>query len=493
MSTLAFTVCFAVWMMNGVLVTYLVDARVFDWDRTSVGWLIGTPVLTGSILRLPAGMLADRYGGRVVMPALMLLAAVPVYLVSHVHTFWGMLLAGLGVGVAGASFAVGVSFVSVWFPPARQGTVLGIFGIGNSGAALTTLIAPSLLGLLTGHGANPDAWRTLPRLYAAAIVVTALIFWLTTASKKADAAPSVTFRERLAPLRQLRVWRFGCYYAFTFGSFVALAQWLMPYYVNVYAMSVTTAGVLAAAFSLPSGIIRMLGGWLSDRVGPRSVLYWTFGLSLLLLALLAPPRMEIQAPGQGIMAARAGSVTAVSDREIVVGPDHYDLQQVDESAAQIRTGIHQNEEGFHFLPAASFRQLPLVGVGDAVAKGQLVARGVTRIYFQANVWVFTTLVLLVGLMLGVGNGAVFKHIPSYFPGRVGAVGGIVGVLGGLGGFAEPILFGYLLAATGIWTSCWIFLFIVGLVCLVWMHTVVRRMMRDREPALMREFDSARSD
>ena len=288
------------------------------------------------------------------------------------------------------------------------------------------------------------------------------------------------------------MWRFGLYYAFTFGSFVALSQWLMPYYVNVYSTSVATAGFLAAAFSLPSGVVRALGGWVSDRVGPRTVLYWTLGSSVALLALLSPPRMEVQAPGQGVMADRPGTVTAASDREVVVGADRYVLQQVGESAAQIRVGIHQDQdkEGFHLLPTASFRQMPIVEVGARVAKGQLLARGVTQVYFQANKWIFTALVLLVGVMMGLGSGAVFKHIPSYFPGRVGVVGGIVGVLGGLGGFAEPILFGYLLAATGIWTSCWIFLAVFAIVCLVWMHAVIRRMMHAREPVLMREFDRA---
>lgn len=492
-STAAFTVCFAVWMMNGVLVTFLVDAGVYTWDKASVGWLIGTPVLTGSILRLPAGMLADRYGGRAVMSLLMLLACVPVYLVSHIDSYWGLLLAGLGVGIAGSSFAVGVAYVSAWFPPERQGMALGIFGMGNSGAALTTLVAPSLLNLLTRNGADPEAWRTLPKLYAAALAMTALVFWLVTDTTKTDAAQNVTLRQRLAPLRQLRAWRFGLYYAFTFGSFVALSQWLMPYYVSVYSTSVATAGLLAAAFSLPSGVVRALGGWVSDRVGPRTVLYWTLGSSVALLVLLSPPRMEVQAPGQGVMADGAGTVTAASDREVVVGADRYVLQQVSESAAQIRVGIHRgpDEEGFHLLPTASFRQVPIVEVGARVAKGQLLARGVTQVYFQANMWIFTALALLVGVMMGLASGAVFKHIPSYFPGRVGVVGGIVGVLGGLGGFAEPILFGYLLAATGIWTSCWIFLALFALVCLVWMHVVIRRMMHASEPELMREFDLAR--
>ncbi len=476
--------------MNGVLVTYLVDRGVYAWDKRIVGWLIGTPILTGALLRLPAGMLADRFGGRSVMTVLLLVTAIPVYLVSYADTHWELMLAGLGLGAAGASFAVGVAYVSAWFPPARQGAVLGIFGMGTAGAAVTTLVAPTLLNVLTRDGADLAAWRTLPRLYAAALAITAIVFWLVTDTKKTQAAV-LTLRQRLAPLQHVRVWRFGAYYAFMFGSFVALSQWLMSYYVNVYSMPVAQAGLLAAAFSLPSGVIRALGGWLSDRVGPRRVLYWTFAGSIALLVLLFPPRMEVQAPGQGVTADRAGTVTAVRDGAVVVGADRYVLQHVDEAAAQIRVGIHQDGEGFHLLPTASFRQLPTVREGDAVAKGQLIARGVTRIYFQANVWIFTALVFMLGVLLGGGSGAVFKHIPNYFPGSVGAVGGIVGMIGGLGGFAEPILFGYLLSMTGIWTSCWMFLAVVALTCLLWMHAVVARMALREVPARSGNGDTPR--
>lgn len=487
-TTVAFTVCFAVWMMNGVLVTFLVDNGVYAWDKTKLGWLIGTPVLTGAIFRLPAGVLTDRYGGRAVLPALMLLTSVPVYLVSHADAYWEWLLVALGVGLSGASFAVGVAYVSLWFPPERQGLVLGIFGMGNAGAALTNLVAPSLLNTLTRNGTDLEAWRTLPKLYAAALVATALVFWLFTYTKKAEAAGHVMFRERLAPLRHLRVWRFGLYYALMFGGFVALSQWLIPYYVSVYSTSVAAAGFLAAAFSLPSGMVRAFGGWTSDRVGPRTVLYWALGSSIALLILLFPPRMELQAPGQSVTADRPGTVNAISDREVIVGADRYVLQQTSESAAQIRFGIHHDEEGFLFLPTASFHQVPVVEAGEPVAKGQLLARGVTRVYFQANRWIFTALVFLLGLMMGLGSGAVFKHIPNYFPDRVGVVGGVVGMLGALGGFVYPILFGYLLSATGIWTSCWMLLAVIALTCLVWMHVVVRRMMRAAVPVLTREVD-----
>lgn len=487
-STGAFTVCFAVWMLYGVLVTFLIDQRYFQFSRTELGWLIGAPVLTGALFRLPTGVLADRYGGRVVLAVLMLITSVPLYLVSHATTYWELLLAGLGLGLAGSSFAAGVAYVSTWFPAERQGMVLGLFGMGTAGAAVTNLVAPGLLNLLVQGGADREAWRTLPKIYAAALVVATLAFWLLTETNKANVRQQATLRERLAPLRLLRVWRFGLYYSFTFGSFVALSQWLVPYYVNVYSTSVAWAGFLAAAFSLPSGIIRALGGWVSDRVGPRTVLYWTFGSSLVLLLLLFPPRVELQAPGQGVVADRPGTVTFVSDHEVVVGDDRYVVREPGEAAAQMRFGIHQDEEGFLLLPTATVGLVPVVEVGDRVVKGQLLVRGVTHVYFQANKWIFTAIVFLLGLMMGLGSGAVFKHIPSYFPDNVGAVGGIVGMLGALGGFVYPILFGYLLGATGVWTTSWILLAAIGLACLASMHVVVRRMRQAHAPALIREGD-----
>lgn len=487
-STVAFTVCFAVWMLYGVLITYLTDQRYFAFSKTQIGWLIGAPVLTGALGRLPAGILADRYGGRMVLTALMLIAAVPLYLVGHAHTYGQLLAAGLGFGLTGASFAAGIAYVSPWFPPGRQGLVLGIFGMGTAGAALTNLVAPRLLAAL---GAGPDAWRALPRIYAAALVATAVLFFLAAPAPRRAEGGEASMAQRLAPLKLLRVWRFGVYYAFTFGSFVALSQWLVSYYVSVYGTSVALAGSLAAVFSLPSGVVRVVGGVLSDRIGARTVLYWTLGSSIALLALLLPPRMELQTPGPGVLAARPGVVTAVSEGEIRVGEDRYVLQQeVSESDARIRFGVHHDGEGFLFLPTASFRQIPAVAVGATVAKGQLLARGVTLVYFQANKWIFTTIVLLLGLVMGLASGAVFKHIPTYFPGQVGVVGGVVGVLGALGGFIEPIAFGALLGATGIWTTCWMLLAGFAIACLVWMHAVVRRLMHERAPDLMRQIDRA---
>ena len=259
LNTIAFTVCFACWTMNGVLVTWLVDRGVFAWDKVQIGWLIGIPILTGSILRLPLGVLTDKYGGRIVYTVLMLLSAVPMYLLAYAGDYDQFVLGSLGFGASGASFAIGIAYTSVWFAKERQGTALGIFGMGNAGSALTSLAAPVLLRHLTDDGRNIDAWRTMPKIYALALAATAVLFYFLTYPKKVEHGQELTLRERLAPLKYARVWRFGLYYFVVFGGFVALAQWLIPYYVNAYMMSIATAGLMASIFSLPSGVVRALG------------------------------------------------------------------------------------------------------------------------------------------------------------------------------------------------------------------------------------------
>lgn len=479
-NTAAFTVCFAVWMMYGVLVTFLVDQQAYAFTKAQMGWLIGIPVLTGALFRLPAGMLTDRYGGRPVFAAIMLLAALAAYLTSFADGFWGFFLGGLGFGLAGASFAVGIAYTSVWFPPHQQGTALGVFGVGNTGAALTAIISPQLLMVLTRGGAELDRWRMLPRIYALTLVAMAVVFWLLTFPKKPDEPVRRTLRQRLEPLQSVRVWRFGLYYFLVFGGFVALAQWLIPYYLNVYALSVVAAGLLSAVFSLPSGLFRALGGWLSDRFGARAVMYWVLGGTTAVCLLLAVPRMDIQSPGQGVMTARGGTVTAVTEEAVEVDGMRYPLRR--------REPGDPRQQGTLVLPTTASWQEPVVRPGDVVAKRALLARGVTRIYFQANIGVFTGLVFVLAVAMGIGMAAVFKHIPTYFPQDVGTVGGIVGVIGGLGGFAGPILFGYLLAWTGIWTTNWMFLFGLSLICLVWMHVVVRRMLNVRAPEVATQID-----
>ncbi len=474
-STLAFTICFAVWMMNGVLITFLVESGLYTFSKSQMGWLIGIPVLSGALMRLPAGLLTDRFGGRPVFATVMLVTAAAVFLDSFADSFWAFLIGGFGFGFAGATFAVGIAYTAAWYPRRQQGTALGIFGAGNAGAAITSLAAPWLLDVLTDDGANLEGWRMLPRLYSGVLVITVLGFLLLTENKRPDNSMRRTLLERLQPLKHIRVWRFGLYYFLMFGGFVALAQWLIPYYVNVYAVSVMTAGLLASIFTLPSGVVRALGGWLSDKFGARVVMYWVLGGCLVASALLIVPRMDIRSPSEGVMATADGTVTEVSDELIVVDGQSYSLTPMAEDGP--------TREGTLIWPTSTFGQEPVVEVGDSVSKKQLLASGITHIYFQANIWVFTGLTFIVGILMGIGKAGVYKHIPDYYPNDVGTVGGIVGVIGGLGGFVCPILFGYLLDATGIWTTTWMFFAALSLACLTWMHLVIRAMTVRHSPDL----------
>ena len=475
LNTLAFTVCFAVWMMNGVLVTFLASNQVFDWSPIQVGWLMGIPVLTGSIFRLPAGILTDRFGGKPIMGLLLLFCSIPLYLLSHATTFAHFALCSLGFGLAGASFSIGIAFTSVWYHRKYQGTALGVFGAGNAGAAATTLLAPLLLANLTDNGADLDAWRLLPIYYAGLMIVMALVFFVLAENKRPEHSEK-TLPEMLRPLRNIRVWRFGIYYFLVFGCFVAFSQWLVPYFVNVYAMPLITAGLLAALFSFPSGVIRAFGGWLSDRIGARRVMYWVLGSSLAISALLVVPQMEVSSPGRGVMSLSHGTVTEVTSDSITVDDKSYGLKPRPD-----RTGFR--DDNVLVLPTKTIWQEAVVKPGDTVEKKQLLAKGITRIYFQANVWILAVLVVILGSVWGIGKAAVYKHIPDYFPDQVGVVGGMVGVLGGLGGFICPIIFGYLLEWTGLWTSCWMFMVAISAICLIWMHSVIRRMIESHSPLL----------
>jgi NNP family nitrate/nitrite transporter-like MFS transporter len=354
--------------------------------------------------------------------------------------------------------------------------------MGNFGAGITTLVAPTLLKNLTDGGTNLEGWRQLPQIYSAVLIIMAVIYLLFTKNKISETAKGKSFVKMLAPLKEVRVWRFGLYYYLVFGCFVALSQWLVPYYLNVYSVSLVTAGLLASVFSMPSGLIRALGGWMSDKLGARKVMYWIFIASCIMCFLLIVPQMEIESPGEGILAKRAGTVTSVTDSLIVIDGMNYPLI--------VKSETNHSDEGFSFFPMKKNWQVANVKTGDSIKKKQLIAKGTTHIYFQANIWIATILIFLVGIVWGIGKAAVYKHIPNYFPNDVGAVGGMVGVLGGLGGFFSPIIFGYMLKGTGLWTSMWIFLWGVSILCLWWMHHVITHMRDKAAPHTKGKFESS---
>ena len=285
MSTFAFTACFAVWTVFSIIGIKI--KQELGLSEAQFGLLAGTPILTGSLIRVPLGILADQRGGRVVNLLVMLSAALATWLLSYAHTYPQFLLAALGVGLAGGCFSVGVAYVSKFYSKAKQGTALGIFGAGNVGAAVTKFAAPFVM-LAFG-------WQTVAQVWASALAVIALVYFATTrddpelVARRASGAKATPALMQLEPLKKLQVWRFALYYFFCFGAFVALSLWLPHYLVAVYHLPLIAAGMLAAAYSIPGSLFRVFGGWLSDRIGARRVMYITFGVSVICTFLLSYP------------------------------------------------------------------------------------------------------------------------------------------------------------------------------------------------------------
>lgn len=285
LSTLAFMAAFAVWTIFSIIgVKIKQDLGLTDAE---FGLLAGTPILTGSLTRVALGIFADKFGGRIVNLIVMLLAAASTVALSYAHTYPQMLLAALGLGLAGGSFAAGVAYVSKFFPKGKQGAALGVYGAGNVGAAITNFGAPFVMAAM--------GWESVARIWAGVLVVMALIFFFgakdepTLAARRAAKQKSPPIWVQFAPLRKLQVWRFSLYYFFNFGAFVALSLWLPRYLIGVYGVDLKTAGMLAAAFSLPAAGFRIFGGWLSDRIGARRVMYAALSVAVVGAFLLSYP------------------------------------------------------------------------------------------------------------------------------------------------------------------------------------------------------------
>jgi NNP family nitrate/nitrite transporter-like MFS transporter len=401
-STIGFTACFAVWTLFSMIGIRI--QKELGLNDTEFGLLVGTPILTGSISRLFIGILADRYGGRLVMSLVMLIAAAAAFLISYATSYPEFLAAALGMGIAGGSFAAGVAYVARWYPKERTGTALGIFGMGTFGSAITNFSSFLMVSL---------GWLSVARIWAAGLALTGAAFYILTRDDPVTASlrgsgRRLSLRSQLEPLRKLQVWRFAIYYFFVFGAFVALALWLPRYYIGAYGLSIASAGFFATAFSLPGSVFRAVGGWLSDRFGARTIMYWTFGASIVATFLLSYPSTHYVVQG-------------------IKGPVEFTL-------------------AMGFVP-------------------------------------FAVLTFVLGLFMSFGMAAVYKHIPVYYPENVGSVGGLVGMIGGLGGFALPIAFGAMADLTGIWTSCFMLLFLLVSGAMLWMHLAILRMERRKHPEL----------
>jgi MFS transporter, NNP family, nitrate/nitrite transporter len=414
LSTIAFTLLFAVWLQLGVLGLELKKdtalmlgeaASELSAEATKAAvqerfeWLLAVAILTGSIFRLSFGIWADRFGGRNMMVLLLLASAVPAYLMSHASSYGELLICAALTGLAGNSFTVGIAWCSAWFPDRSKGLALGVFGAGNVGASGTKLLViliPSVLTLVPAAGllggVIPGGWRVVPVFYSVLLVAMAIAILLICPRIDRKPGKGRRLAEMLSPLRYMRVWRFSLYYVVVFGAYVALSAWLPDFYrTNYFAdlpqkEGVRMAALLTALFIFPASLLRPLGGYLSDRFGPRTV---TYSMFLLMTAAITPL----------------------------------------------------------CLPSSI---LPL------------------------SVAAFTSLLFLVGVGMGVAKASVFKYVPNYFPNDVGAVGGLVGMLGAFGGFLLPKVFGILGRSTGVPQAAFVALLALTLGSLVWLHLVVMR-------------------
>ena len=391
-STLAFTVCFMVWMMFGVIGIPL--KKQLGLSATQFGLLTATPVLTGSVVRVPLGIWTDRFGGRIVLFITMLLCVVPIWLMSYATEYWHFLVLGLFVGLAGGSFSVGTPYVARWFPKQQQGFAMGVFGAGNSGAAVNKFVAPVIL--------VAAGWAMVPQIYAAIMLGTAILFWLGSAHDPAHLVPASKggFMAQLKALKDPRVLKYCQYYSIVFGGYVGLSLWMVQYYVGEYGLDIRVAALLAACFSLPGGVLRAIGGWLSDKHGAHQVTWWVMWVSWICLFLLSYPQTDFTI-------------------QTVNGP-----------------------QTFH------------IGL---------------------NVYSFTAIMAVLGVAWAFGKASVFKYISDDYGANIGTISGIVGLAGGLGGFILPILFGLLMDATGVRSSCFMLMYGVVWVSLIWMYwTEVRK-------------------
>ena len=283
-STFAFTICFMVWMMFAVLGVPL--QKILNLNETQTMILAATPVLSGSLIRVPLGIWTDKYGGRIVFFCLLIATVFPIFLMSYATQYWHFLVIGLFVGLAGGSFSVGTPYVARWFERDQQGMAMGIFGAGNAGSSLTKLIAPAIIAWA--------GWQMVPTVYAAIMLATAVLFWFFSYSDPKHLVPSnVTLASQLKLMKDPAVLRYCQLYSVVFGGYVALALWMVKYYVNEYGFSLATAGFLAMCFSLPGGVLRAFGGYLSDKFGALKVTWAVMWVCWVAFFILSYPQTEL--------------------------------------------------------------------------------------------------------------------------------------------------------------------------------------------------------
>jgi len=378
--TLTFAANFSVWTLYAALGLDLKGS--LNLSLTQLGLLFSSPLFSGALSSIVAGGLADRINPKNLLIYQMLITAPALFLLPFVETFMSYILFGLWLGLSGASFIIGLRYAIAWFDRHSQGTTMGIFGVGDVGVGVTLLFVPYLISTL--------GWKSVGPIYGALLLAIAFLFWLF-APKMPETSPLP--RAGLSWMKvatNLQIWRFGLYYYFVFGSFVALVLWLPQYYVSAYGLSLSNAIALTVAFVVASSIVRALGGWFSDRYGGRSVNWAVFWICIICLFFLSYPPTTMT--------------------------------------------IHGVEKD-------------------------------VKISIELNVWIFSMLLLVIGLAQGFGRASVFKIIHEYYPKQMGQVGGFVAGIGMIGGCTLPVIFGFSVDLLGIHSACFMALYGVLAVCM----------------------------
>ncbi|MFM6847767.1 MAG: MFS transporter [Terrabacter sp.] len=290
LATFAFAVTFWAWNLIGPLgVRYTQQLQLTGSQKAL---LVATPVLVGSLGRIPVGALTDRFGGRLMFPALTLLSVPFVLLVAlagNLKSFALLLVFGFFLGIAGTTFAVGIPFVNAWFAPARRGFATGVFGAGMGGTALSAFFTPRFV---TWFG-----YTATHVIMALALVATAAICWFGMRNSPAWKPNTDPVVPKLTAALKLPVtWRMSFLYAVAFGGFVAFSTYLPTYLKDIYSFDLTAAGTRTAGFAIAAVVARPLGGILSDRIGPRTVLAISLaGTAALAVVLALRPPLELPA------------------------------------------------------------------------------------------------------------------------------------------------------------------------------------------------------
>lgn len=360
LATGAFALCFAVLGTMSAMMPILSKQMHLSSVQKSVA--VALPVLLGSLGRIPLGMLTDRFGGRIVFSAVMLLSIIPAFLMGTVADYHQLLIYGFFIGIALASFSVGVGFVSGWYSAERQGFALGVYGAGNIGQSLAAFGSPFIAA---AAGLRWGFWT-----FGILLTVWLVIFVMLARNAPRKGAIK-SFSDVVRPLSDGRSWILSLYYFLTFGGFVAMAVYLPIFLTEMFKLTPQDAGLRTAGFVVLATVMRPVGGTLADKVGGRVILKWVFPFTAVMAIFLACPMMLT----------------------------------------------------------------------------------------------FTIGALGMAAAIGLGNGAVFKLVPEYFPNSVGSVTGLVGAAGGLGGFFPPLLLGFVKQETGSFVIGFVLLGIFALCCL----------------------------